>query len=288
MAHGKPISSSLDQMRRQIDEIDDRVHDLLMQRAELVESIGQMKRSDKVEPFRPGREAQILRRLVGRHRGAFPRPAVVRVWREILGGTVAMQAQFSAAVSEGCWDLARDHFGSQAPLLCVTSSDEIVAAVAEGRATVGVLPLPEGDASDPWWLRFSADGAERPRVVARLPFGTAGNALDACQDAFVIAAMTADPSGDDCTLLAIRAARVLASASITDAFLAVRLDVTPIAAVERDGGASYLVELDALVADDDSRLAQALMRADPSARASWLGSYARPLPDASLGGVAPE
>jgi len=213
---------------------------------------------------------------------------LVRVWREILGGTVAMQAQLSVAVGEECWDLARDHFGSQAPLLRLASPDEIIAAVVEGRATVGVLPLPDDDTSDPWWLGFAADGAERPRVIARLPFGTVGNALDACQDAFVIAAMAADPSGDDCTLLAIRAARVFAAASLTDAFLASRLDLTPIAAVERNGGASYLVELDALVASGDSRFAQALVRVDPSAQASWLGSYARPLPDASLAGVAPE
>lgn len=288
MAHGKPNSSSLDQARRQIDEVDDRLHDLLMRRAELVESIAQLKRSDKVEPFRPGREAQILRRLVGRHRGGFPRPAVVRIWREILGGTVAMQSRLSVAVCRECWDLARGHFGSQAPLLAVASPDEVIAAVAEGRATVGVLPLPEDGDFDPWWLRFATESAGKPRVIARLPFGTAGNAIDACQDGFVVAAMEADPSGDDCTLLAIRARRVVAAASLTDAFLAARLDGTPVAAVERNGGTSLLVELDALVASDDPRLAQALAGLDASARASWLGCYARPLPDASLGGVAPE
>ena len=288
MAHGKLNSSPLDQARRQIDEVDDRLHDLLMRRAELVESVAQLKRSGKVEPFRPGREAQILRRLVGRHRGGFPRPALVRIWREILGGTVAMQTRLSVAVCEECRDLARDHFGTQAPLLAVASPDEVIAAVAEERATVGVLPLPDDDGSDPWWLRFATERGGKPRVIARLPFGTAGNAIDACQDCFVIAAMEADPSGDDCTLLAIRASRAVAVASLTDAFLEERIDGTPVAAFERDGGTSHLVELDALVASDDPRLAQALARLDASARATWLGCYARPLPDASLGGVAPE
>ena len=34
--------------------------------------------------FRPGREAEIVRRLLRRHRGAFPRPVIVRLWRELL------------------------------------------------------------------------------------------------------------------------------------------------------------------------------------------------------------
>jgi chorismate mutase/prephenate dehydratase len=208
------------------------------------------------------------------------------MWREILGGTVAMQARLSVAVCEESRELARDHFGSQAPLLAVATPDEVIAAVAEDRATVGVVPVPDDDGSDPWWLRFATERDGNPRVIARLPFGAAG--IDACQDAFVIATIEADPSGDDCTLLAIRAARAVAAASITDAFLETRIDGTPVATVERDGGTFHLVELDALVASDDSRLARALAKLDASARATRLGCYARPLPDASLSGVAPE
>ena len=100
--------------------------------------------------------------------------------------------------------------------------------------------------------------------------------------------MEADPSGDDCTLLVIGAPRALSAASLADAFLEARIDCTPLAAAERDGAAAYLVELDALVAAGDPQLARALARLDAAARATWLGCYARPLPNASLGGLAPE
>src|SRR6185437_14522027 len=199
-------------------------------------------------------------------------------------GTVAMQTQLSVVVCEGCWDLARDHFGSHAPMLGAPSEDEAIVAVGEGRATVGVLPLPEDDASDPWWLTFVAGGEGKPQVIARLPFGAAGNGFDSCQDAFVIAAIEADPSGDDCTLLCIGAPREISAAALTDAFLEARIDCTPLAAVERGGAAAYLVELDARLAAGDPLLARALARLDAAARANWLGCYARPLPDASLGG----
>src|SRR6185437_12724944 len=78
----------LEDLRRRIDEIDDQIHDLLMRRAELVEAIGNSKKSENAPVLRPGREARILRRLVARHRGRLPRSVLVRLWRELLSGTV--------------------------------------------------------------------------------------------------------------------------------------------------------------------------------------------------------
>jgi chorismate mutase len=280
MANAKRVPAALDDVRRRIDEVDQRLHDLLMERARLVEFVAEAKRPDGVEPFRPGREAQILRRLVGRHSGRFSRPALVRLWREILAGMVAMQGPLSVALCDGVRDLARDHFGSQAPLMPLGSPAQVIAAVAEGRATVGVVPLPE-DNGDGWWLDLEPQSGG-PRVIARLPFGTVGNAIDACLDAFVLASMSADPSGDDCTLLVIRAPRGVAASALTDAFLDIQIEAAPIATT-RD---AHLVELDALVMPTEPRLGEALARLD--AQATWLGCYARPLPDASLSGVAPE
>jgi chorismate mutase / prephenate dehydratase len=289
MANGTPQSSSLDSLRREIDAIDDRMHDLLIRRAEVVEAIAALKQADNVAPFRPGREAQILRRLVGQHRGSFPRPALVRIWREILGGTVAMQTELTVAVCDGCDFLARYHFGSYAPMLGPLPADEVIEAVAEGRATVGVVPLPEDGDDQSWWLALAAEGDPRPHVIARIPFGTVGNAdADSCMEAFVIAAMAPEPSGDDCTLLGISAAEALKCSDLTDAFLHESIDCSPIAAVERDGSAAFLVEVDALLAPEDATLARALKTLGVGVQSVWLGAYARPLPDASLDGVAPE
>jgi chorismate mutase len=62
----------LDDLRRRIDEIDDRVQDLLIERTQLVEAVGETKRRAGMPALRPAREAVVLRRLVGRHRGRFP------------------------------------------------------------------------------------------------------------------------------------------------------------------------------------------------------------------------
>src|SRR3978361_2219874 len=76
-------TGGLPALRAELDRIDNTIHDLLMRRAEVVEHVA---RSGKPAALRPGREASILRRLVGRHQGALPAVSVTRIWRELLAG----------------------------------------------------------------------------------------------------------------------------------------------------------------------------------------------------------
>lgn len=287
MAENDDDTAALAALRSQIDAVDDGLQDLLIRRAGLVAEVGRVKRRDDVAFFRPGREAQVLRRLIGRHSGRFPRASLVRIWREIMSSAVVLQGGLSVAVCADCWDLARDHFGSQTPLLAVPTAEEATLAVAEGRAALGVLPFPEDDDSAPWWLALGAAAEPRLHVVARLPFGALGNAAGNCADAFVIAAMEPEPSGDDCTLLAIESG-AKRTVDLTAAFLAARIDANPIACAPIGDAMAHLVEIETVLDAADRRIAQVLKALGEGSRVTWLGLYARPLPDAVLGGVAPE
>lgn len=285
MAAHPPDPQRLDVLRARIDAIDDQLQDLLIERAALVGEVSQRKRTDQIPPFRPGREAQILRRLVGRHRGAFPLGALVRIWREMIATGIAMQTELTVVFGPGCSELAHGHFGSLAPMLELPS-DEVILAVRERRATVGVLAFPDGE-PEPWWVSL-ADLVEgqRPRVIARLPFGIAATDVPV-QDALVIALMDPEPSGDDCTLFAIGAPSALPAAQITDAFLAAGLDCTPAAEVARAGGTIALVEVEAMLGVGDARVQKALKQLGSGIKTTWLGAYARPLPDAAVADISP-
>ena len=175
-------TSNLDDLRRRVDEIDDRLHDLVMQRAEVVEAIARMKKRDGVASVHPGREALILRRLVARHRGPFPRAVLVRLWRELVSGAITIQGNFAVGVympgaTPDYWDLARDHYGSHTPMVAFHSVGEALRAWGEARVAVVVLPMPaEGEAA-PWWPLLTASGANVPQIVARLPFAGAGREI---------------------------------------------------------------------------------------------------------------
>src|SRR5207237_3184930 len=64
--------SDLKGLRRRLDEIDDKLQDLLIDRAAIVSQVAASKKDRNQPAFQPAREADIIRRLVGRHRGAFP------------------------------------------------------------------------------------------------------------------------------------------------------------------------------------------------------------------------
>ncbi len=67
------MAKSVDNIRKQIDGMDDKIHDLLMQRAELVLKIGEEKRKSQVQIIQPDREILMIRRLLERHKCPLPK-----------------------------------------------------------------------------------------------------------------------------------------------------------------------------------------------------------------------
>src|SRR4051812_426509 len=198
--------SDLEDLRRRIDGIDDKMQDLLIERMEIVGRVAASKRSaGGVPAHQPAREAEMLRRLVSRNHGGLPPASLVRIWRELLAATTRAQGSFTIAVyappeAQGFWDLARDHYGSQTPILAYRTTGQVIQAVTEGQAAVGVLPMPQEEEPDPWWRHLLSTDGNAPHVIARLPFGGRGNAR-AGADALAIGRGPEQATGRDRTLL---------------------------------------------------------------------------------------
>lgn len=284
-------SPTLADLRRRIDELDDALQDVLIARAAVVESVAKLKQREATPPIRPGREAQIIRRLLARHRGAFPKPMLVRLWRELLAGTIAIQLDVQVAVyaaenTPGLWDLARDHYGSQTAMSGFRSTGEVVRAVGSGRATVGVLPAIGQGNGEAWWRFLAGSDAPALHVIARLPFGARGNARGEA-DAFVIAALEPEESGEDRSLYLIETGEGLSRTRLLNALGAVGPTPTILAASAPEAGAvAQLVEFDGWVAPGDPQLKDALGSLG-NKRVVWLGAYARPLSAADLAPAPP-
>ncbi len=185
-------------LRARLDDIDDQIHDLLMARARVVEGVA---RSGKAAAFRPGREASILRRLLARHSGQLPARTLVRMWREMLAGTTAMQAPVKIAVFDPSGALAwvaREHFGFLTPVAVHASVDAALDAVRQGQATAAVLPFP--GKSTTWWSALTA-ASPKLYVIARLPFWPARPEGLPAADALVVATTAPDASEADLSLL---------------------------------------------------------------------------------------
>ena len=76
-----PHPPSLAELRKEIDRIDEAMHRLLMERGEIIDRLIAAKNTQEVgSAFRPAREADMMRRLVQRHRGILPLDTVESIW----------------------------------------------------------------------------------------------------------------------------------------------------------------------------------------------------------------
>jgi chorismate mutase len=282
--------SDLKGLRRRLDEIDDRLQDLLIDRAQIVSLVAASKKDGNQPAFQPAREAEIIRRLVGRHRGALPVATLIRMWREMLAATVRLQSPFSVAVfapydRPGFWDLARDHYGSNTPISAHDTVGQVIRAVAGGTASVGVFPLPRAGEPDPWWPHLLSTDNDAPRVVARLPFGARGNAR-ADTDALAIGCSGPGESGLDRTLLGAEISTAVSQRRISELLATLGLACTFVCS--HRGKAVSLIEVEGFVPISDRRLdAFRLELGAGLERLLPLGGYAVPLSSSALATQGP-
>ena len=96
MSNPPPAPPSLADLRKEIDAIDEQVHQLLMNRADIIDRLIKVKKTQEVgSAFRPAREADMMRRLVQRHRGILPIDTIESIWRVIISTFTYVQAPFS-------------------------------------------------------------------------------------------------------------------------------------------------------------------------------------------------
>jgi chorismate mutase len=164
--------SSLAALRTEIDHIDETMHGLLMQRGEIIDRLIAVKQTQESgSAFRPAREAEMMRRLVDRHRGILPLDTAEGIWRVIISTFTYVQAPFAVhadltASDAAMRDSARFHFGFTVPFVPHMGASGVVAAVSESRGDLGLVGAVGGAGA--WWNALEFDSA--PKIIARLPF----------------------------------------------------------------------------------------------------------------------
>ncbi len=278
-------AKSLDALRREIDRIDNQIHDLIQRRTEVVEAVRDLKEGDAVK-IRPAREDEIAYRLIERHSGSFPKRELLRIWRELIVATLSFEGPFSVAVYEdeagtGCWDLARDMYGTYTPITVFPSARRVIEAVREQAATVGILPLPCRDDSEPWWPNLVTESEDAPRVIARLPFAGPGNGRGSDAEGLAICPVRREPTGRDRSLLAIETEVEAGEAGISAAFATAGLGLQNICSWREPGSRGpwlYLAELDGFVTPQDRGVERFIDALDVLvSRIVGIGAYGIPL-----------
>ena len=197
-------AASLDALRREIDGIDEKLHTLLMERGEIIDRLIAVKaRQGGGSAFRPTREAEMMRRLVTRHRGLLPLDTVEGIWRIIISTFTYVQSPYvvHVDVSDGdapMRDSCRFHFGFTVPLVAHHGAEAVIAAVADATGDLGLVRVE--DCRSAWWDALMA--VDAPKIIARLPFvERADHAADT--PLYVVARPLADAAAHEVLLYAV-------------------------------------------------------------------------------------
>jgi len=216
------MSKRLAEIRVQIDDIDNKVHDLLMERASLVSSVAEAKRQEGLQIVQPAREARMIRRLLDRHKGPLPRETVVRIWRELVGSVSLLQTGLSVVVFSGVstcsyWDMAKDYFGSAVPMKAIQSLSAAMGSVRNHEASFAVMPWPEAEEEQPWWTHlFVQSEDEKLSVICALPYGQNSKTENHVGKALVVSAMRYLSSSDDISFIGLETDQRLTRMGIND------------------------------------------------------------------------
>ena len=139
------MNRTIAELRNAIDAVDQQLLLLLNQRASLADEIGDIKRQEGSQVYRPEREAQVIRKLQTANQGPLRAESIANVWREVMSACRALEEPHRVAYlgPEGTFSeqAAEAFFGVSIEHVHCTSFDEVFEATASGRAAFGVVPM---------------------------------------------------------------------------------------------------------------------------------------------------
>jgi len=137
----------IQQYRKEIDRLDDEILCLLNERSKNVIEIGKLKKQSGAEAnlHTPGREAEIVGRLMRQNHGLFPNEAIRSVYREIMSASLSLEGPQKVAYLGPRATFTHlaciQKFGESAQYVPVNSITDVFNEVERGRANFGVVPI---------------------------------------------------------------------------------------------------------------------------------------------------
>jgi chorismate mutase/prephenate dehydratase len=139
--------SDLNQLRLDIDRLDDELVKLLNQRAEISRKVGEAKRAEDPNPaiYRPEREAHVLRRLRDSNPGPLPAEALSKIYHEIMSASSALQRPIRVAYLGPAGTFSESavikQFGRSCDAVACANFDEVFRRTETGDTDFSMVPV---------------------------------------------------------------------------------------------------------------------------------------------------
>lgn len=136
---------SLEELRKKIDGLDERLVELINQRAQIVMEIGRLKAAVSTPIYAPDREKAVLDKLAARNKGPLPDKVLAAVWREIMSGSFFLERPLRIGYlgPQGSFshNAAILKFGQSVDYEALADIRAIFEEVSKGHSDFGMVPI---------------------------------------------------------------------------------------------------------------------------------------------------
>ncbi len=136
---------SLEDLRKQIDEIDEKIVKTINERAEIVKEIGRLKNKDNTDIYVPERESIVYKKVTSHNNGPFPDSTIRAIYREIMSGSLALERPLNIAFlgPEASFShvAAKNKFGESVKCTALADIPAVFKAVAKRHVDYGIVPI---------------------------------------------------------------------------------------------------------------------------------------------------
>lgn len=137
--------SSLDELRKKIDEIDSKLLSLLNERAGVVIEIGKLKSRTGSPVYAPDREKEVLEKVTKQNTGPLKDKCIQAIWRELMSGSFVLERPLRVGYLGPGGSFSHTSallkFGQSADYEPLVDIRSILDEVNKGHCDLGVVPI---------------------------------------------------------------------------------------------------------------------------------------------------
>jgi chorismate mutase len=292
----KTSESALLALRNEIDAVDNKIIELLGNRMQIINRVGELKKNSSEKFFiRSSREADMIKDLIKKSDSSFPKAAIVSIWRKIIAAANMHEQKLKIAIHNpknipDYFYLVREYYCDSAPIISHDSTTNIVAEIEKGEAQIGIFALPQlsrdesdkkENANENWWISL-ANNKSGIKIFAKIPFVESKNEQDGINDEISLVAVAIKPSeksSEDNSLFYIEVKKEISRSQImtglTEQGLIAKILKT-VKLPQVDDVVFYLVELSGFYTDEDEAIKN-FSKSKIKPYTKLLGSYAVPV-----------
>jgi chorismate mutase len=280
-------------LREEIDQIDNQIISLLMQRMNVITRVGELKKNNQEKFFiRSNREADMIKDLVKKSGNILPKTTIISIWRKIITTANIHEQPLAIAIHNPKnipdYDyLVKEYYNELVPLQNFDSATNVVAEIEKGEAQIGIFALPheigeekKEDPKENWWISL-ANNRLGLKVFAKIPFY---EIVDQKKDLdkielVAVAAKEPEKSSDDRSLIYLEVAKEISKTQILSVLKELSLVgriLKSVKLAQVEGIMFHLIELDGFYLESDLAIKNfSKSKAKPYIKI--LGHYAVPI-----------